>query len=175
MDKMKELKSQIEDIKKSANIETKANEVVHSTNTGFGAELVPTAVHQSDILDLIPTYSTLLTSFRGNRGKNLPKTIDVSVVGETGFFSTGSEWTTGAILSPVAQGTDKLATAKITITQKKYKMTVDISDEELRYSITDVEKLVMDRLAKSAARTVEAVIINGDTVTAGTGNVNSVD
>jgi hypothetical protein len=39
-------------------------------------------------------------------------------------------------------------------------MAVDISDEELRFSIADVERLVLDRLAKSASRTVEAVILN---------------
>lgn len=173
--KFEKLMDNISNVKSSLGMESKANEVEHTTNTGFGEELVAVNVLQSDFLDLIPTYATFLTAFPGNWWKTLPASIDVPVIGETGLYSTGSEWTTGGLYSQVAQGTDLVPTAKVTITQKKYKMTVDISDELLRFSITDIERIVKEKLAKSASRTVEAAIINGDTETGATGNVNSDD
>lgn len=170
------LMNNIANVKSSLGMaETKANEVEHTTNTGFGEELVAVNVLQSDFLDLIPNYSTFLTAFPGNWGRTLPSSIDVPVIGETGLYSGSSEWTTGALYDQVAQGTNKLPTAKVTIKQNKYKMTVDISDELLRFSITDIERIVKERLARSAARTIEAAIINGDTETGATGNVNSDD
>lgn len=175
MSKLDNLRAQILEIKNSLWFETKANEVEHTLNAGFWAELVPWAVLQNDILSLIPTYSSFLWNMRGNRGSNLPMTIDVVVVWETGFYGAGSEWTTWALLSKVAQGTDKIATSKVTITQKKYIMSIDISDEELKYSIWDIERIAMDRLAKSASRTIDAVILNGDTEAGAINNINKVD
>lgn len=160
----------------SAALETKANEVVHTGNTGFGAELIPTEVQGTDYLDMIPSYSRLLQVFKGNQGSNLDKVVTLPAIGEVGLYSTGTEWTTGGLYGQVAQGTDKLPTGKVTITQYKYKASVDISDEELRFSSVDqLEAKVKERLLSSAGRTVDAAIINGDTETGVTGNVNSDD
>ena len=40
--------------------EQKANEVMHTTNTGFGAELIPTNVKLDPALDMLPKYSSLI-------------------------------------------------------------------------------------------------------------------
>lgn len=150
--------------------------MTHTTNTGFGAELIPTDVQATDFLDMIPKYSLVLPFFNGNHGSNLDKTVTLPAIGETALYDLAGEWTTGALYGQVAQGTQKLPTGKVTIVQKKYKSTADISDEELRFSsVAELEAKVRERLLKGAARTVDAAIINGDTETGATGNVNSDD
>lgn len=171
-----ELKKLVEQLKGVAEMEVKADEVTHTTNTGFGAELIPTEVQASDYLDMIPSYSRVLQFFTGNHGNNLDKVVSLPAIGETGLYSLADEWTTGGLYGQVAQGTQKLPTGKVTITQKKYISTADISDEEIRFSsVADLEGKIRERLLKGAARTVDAAILNGDTVTAATGNVNSDD
>lgn len=78
-----------------------------------------------------------------------------------------SEWTTGSPISKIAQGIGRLPTAKVTLTQTKYNFSVDVSDELMRFvNIIDIMATINAKLAKSAARTQEALILNGDTTTA---------
>lgn len=157
-------------------LETKANEVEHSTNTGYGAELIPQAVQTTDFLDLTPSISGIVGAIRGFHGRNLNKIQEVPVIGRLAKHQLSSEWTTGAPYTKIAQGTGLLPTAKVTLTQKKYLFSVDISDEEMRFvNVVDILTKTQEKLARSSAETIEALIINGDTVTAGTGNVNSDD
>jgi len=60
-----------------------------------------------------------------------------------------------------------MPTAKVTLTQKKYLFSVDVSDEEVRFTnVVDLVALINRKLARSAAETQEALILNGDTTTA---------
>jgi len=164
------------EVKSAMKMETKANEVEHSTNTGYGAELVPQAVQTVDFLDLVPKYGTFIQALRGYHGRNLNKIQEVPVIGEIGLHQLSSEWTTGSPTSMIAQGKGLLPTAKVTLTQKKYLFSVDISDEEMRFvNVVDIVAKVNEKLARSAARTQEALVVNGDPETGGTGNVNSDD
>lgn len=163
----------------SAKNETRkyANEVEHTTNTGFGAEIIPGTVLNRDFLDVAPKFGTFLPELRGFHGRNLNLSEDVAILGETNLFQKGpAEWTTGGLYAQVAQGTDLVPTAKVNLTQKQFFGSVDISEKEIRFSnVVDIVANAQQKLAKSAARTLEAWIINGDIVTAGTGNVNSDD
>jgi len=157
-------------------IQTNANEVMHTTNTGAGGDLVPTQILAKEIFDAIPNYSTFLSMLPGFHGVGLGKSVDVDVIGDVGFFSLHSEKTTGAFA--LAQGTSKLATDKVTLTQKQLELTVDVSNELSQFNVLGAEGLsakLKEKIAKAMVRTVEAAIINGDTTTAGTGNVNSDD
>lgn len=151
-----------------------ANEVMHTGNTGYGEELIPTNVLSEEIIDMIPKYATFLGQLPGFHGTNMAISEEVAVIGETGFFYPNSEATTGA-LGPVGQATHRLATGKVTISQGQFIAKVAISKRELRYSVTDLEALIKKRLAESAARTIEALIINGDSEGGSTGNVNLDD
>lgn len=156
--------------------ETKANEVEHTTNTGKGTELVPQAVQLTDFLDLTPTISGIVGALRGFHGRNLNKISEVPVIGRLAKHQLATEWTTGAPYTKIAQGLGTLPTAKVTITQKKYLFSVDISDEEMRFvNVLDILTKTQEKLARSAAETIEGLVINGDTETGATGNVNSDD
>lgn len=161
-------KSEIETYMKNA------NEVMHTGNTGYGAELIPTDVLMGEIVDMIPKYSTFLGQLPGFHGTDMPVSAKVPVIGEAGLFYPNTEPTTGA-LGPVGQGTHRLATGEVTITQGQFIAKIALSKRELNYSIADLEALIKKRLAESAARTIEALIINADAETGATGNVNSDD
>lgn len=151
-----------------------ANEVMHTGNTGFSKELVPLNVLMAEIIDMIPTYATFLGELPGYHGTDMPVSAKVPVIGEVGFFHPNSEPTTGA-LGPVGQATHRLATGEVTITQGQFIAKVAVSKRELNYAAGDLEALVKERIARAAARTMEALILNADSTTAGTGNVNSDD
>jgi hypothetical protein len=60
--------------------DVKANEVMHTTNTGFGKELIPVNVMLDPMLDLVPEYSKLLPLLPGNHGNNMPISAKVPVL-----------------------------------------------------------------------------------------------
>lgn len=169
----------VEMLRKMAGVETKANEVEHSTNTGYGAEFIPPAELVNEIIDIMPKFSGLIPLLPGNHGTSLPKSILLPVKGLTvgeQFFQGKTEWTTGRSTAPEATGIQsKVPTSRVQIDQKPFIIEVDISDEQLKYNGPSTEQYVKDELARGMALTCDSVIINGDTVTAGTGNVNSDD
>lgn len=150
-----------------------ANELMHTGNTGFGAELIPTEVLTQEVLDLVPKYSTFLGALPGFHGTNMPISAKVPVIGETGFFKGNTEQTTGAQALP--QASNRLATGEVVITQAPLIADVFITKRELTYSIVDLENLVKTRLASALARTIESMIINADVEAGAVGNVNSDD
>ena len=154
--------------KEIADMEVKANEVMNTGATAFGTELIPQNVVQES-LEMIPTYSNLLAELPGNQGTNLPQSAKFPIIGEADIFQGNSEWTTGTgITTPADNGP---ATSDITITQGQFYTTVSLSKWELNYSSDkQLEAKVKDRINKSAARTVEALILNADSATSG--NVN---
>lgn len=163
-------KSQIENMQKNA------NEVMNTGATGFGGDLVPTAVLAKEIFDAIPTYSSFLGMLPGYHGVGLAKIQEVDVIGEVGFFNLHSEKTTGAFA--LAQGTNRQITDKVTLTQKQYDLTIDVSNELAQFNIlgaAGLEAKLKEKIAKAMVRTVESLIINGDTTNAATGNVNLDD
>lgn len=157
-------------------MKTKANEVMHTTNTGYGAEFIASEVLASQIYDLLPSRSRLLPLLPGSHGSGLHKVYKAPVKklsqGDL-YFSGKSEWTTGDKLTS-GDGT-KQPTAVTTITQAGFIAKVDLSDEQLRNNSVNTEQYVRDRLLEGMALTVDAVIINGDSETGSSGNVNLDD
>ncbi len=145
--------------------------------TGEGAELVPDEVFSKQTLDIVPEFGTFLGSLPGNHstgGVRLPKVVKVPLLGDGDFFAAGSEKTTGAF-AVTAGGT--IATGEVTITQAKYTMKLDITDELDTFSAYPeaLQTALQKRIAASMARTIESLIINADAETGATGNVNSDD
>lgn len=164
----------IESIKSEVVEDTKANEVMHTTNTNFWKELIPTNVLMDPLLDLVPEYSKLLPLLPGNHGSNMPISAKVPVIWEANMFGGNTEWTTGQgwFITPANHGP---ATDEIVINQGQFILTVSLSKRELNYAPENLEALIRERINRAAARTIDAVIINGDAETGSTGNVNLVD
>lgn len=160
-------------------LEKKANEVMHTTNTGYGAEFIPSEVFASEVFDIIPERARLLPLLPGSHGRNLPKVYTAPVVGVSVgdlLFQGKNEWTTGyAYQTEDDHGISKAATQNITLTQVPFICEVNISDSQLKYNAVNTEEYVKQRIAEGMAYTVDSVIINGDSETGATGNVNSDD
>lgn len=155
--------------------QTKANEVIHTGNTGFGAELIQGAITTTDFLDMAPEADPGLSFFQGFHGRNMNKTTVVPAIGELGLHSVAAEWTGTTSAGPAGQlgiPTGRLPTNKVQINQAKYRFSVDVSDEESQFSIVNVIPLVQNKIANSAARTILAAFINGDTLLT-TANINT--
>ena len=53
-------------------MQTKSNEVEHTTNTGYGLELVPTNILSDMVISAIPQYATISNAFSvGFHGNNM--------------------------------------------------------------------------------------------------------
>lgn len=169
MMKAKDIANVTYDAKDFENVETKANEVVHTTNTGNGKELIPTDVMLDPMLDLVPNYSKLLPLLPGNHGNDMPISAKVPIVGEANLFAGNAEWTSGDgfSLTPNKNGP---ATGEVVIVQGQFILDIAVSKRELNYGPAQLESLIRERINRSAARTIDAAILNGDT--ASTGNVN---
>lgn len=157
-------------------LETNANEVMHTSNTGKGAEMVPTSVLSQQIFDTILDYSSFLKMLPGYHGVGLNKIEEVPVIGDVGFFALHAEKTTGAFA--LTQAANTMATAKVTLTQKQYDLKIDVSNELSQFNVlgaAEFERRLKEKIAKAMVRTVESLIINGDTTNAATGNVNLDD
>lgn len=150
-----------------------ANEVMHTTNTGYGAELIPTDQLTTDVLEMIPQFATFFNNLPGFHGNNMGQSVSKPIVGEIGYATGLPERTSNALA--YAQANRKLPTAKVTITQKTLYAQVDVSMQELLYSIVDLEALVKKQLAKSFSKTIESAILNADPTDTATGNINLDD
>ena len=177
MDLMKLLASA--GVGKAVEVEKKANEVMHTGNTGYGAEFIPDEVFASEIYDLVPQRARLLPLLPGFHGNKLPKTYTAPVVGlsvDDLLFQGKGEWTTGtASQTEDDHSQSKVETMNVTLAQVPFICEVNISESQLKYNAVNTEEYVKRRLADAMAYTVDFVIINGDSEAGATGNVNSDD
>jgi len=162
-----------------AGLQTKADEVMHSGNTGAGEEFIPAEEFAEEIVDILPSRSQLLPLLPGNHGVGLPQKLTTAVVGVSVGdleFEGKGEWTTGTASETEDDHSQQKATTKnVSLTQASFILEVDISDEQLKYNAVNTERYVRERIAKGMAYTVDSLIINGDSETGATGNVNLDD
>lgn len=161
------------------NLGIETNTPMHTTRTGYGAETLPAATLSDEVFEAVPQYETFLSQLRGvgYHGNDMELSQDVRIKGMPGFFELGSEKTADSVFAQI-KGSHALPTDKVTITQKQLVARVDITDFLLRFNKDKAEGFQSDlvsRLARDYARTREAAIINGDTETGASGNVNLVD
>lgn len=154
-------------------IKTNANEVMHTTQTGYGKELVPVNQLANEILDLVPAQSTFLSMLPGNHGTSMGKSVKVPLLGDPGLFSGNSEWTTGA--GAIGQGNTKAPTQEVLVSQGSFIKSIDVSKSLLTYSVGDLETKLKQSIATAVGYTVDAIVINGDSTSGATGNVNLDD
>lgn len=159
--------------------EAKANEVMHTGNTGFGEEFIPAEQFAQDIIDIMPEQPGFLSALPGNHGTGLPKVYTSAAIGLSVAdleFEGRSEWTTGTASDTESDHSQqKAATKSITLTQKGFILEVDIADDQLQYNAVNTEQYVKERIARAAVQLAEKLIINGDSETGATGNVNLDD
>ncbi len=167
------IEAQVNDYEELQKTRDNANEVEHTGNVGFGKELIPDDILTNQVISIIPTYGTFINALPGFHGNSMGKSVSVPIIGEIGFAVMGAERTSAALAHQ--QANRKLPTAKVTITQESIIAQVDISAEELRYSVVKLEEVVKKGLAASFAKTMESAMLNADSTVTATGNINCDD
>jgi len=169
----KVIESQANEYKELLKTKQNANEVEHTGNVWYGKELIPDDVLTNQILTIIPTYATFLNALNGFHGNSMGKSVTMPILGEV-WYAVGVDERTSAALAH-KQANRRLPTDKVTITQQTLYAQVDVSRQELLYSVVELESIIKKRLSESFARTIESVILNADSLVAATGNINSDD
>ena len=150
--------------------EQKANEVMNTGASNFGAELIPTNVLADPLLDMLGSYSRLLPLLPWNHWTNMAISERVPIIWEAKLFQWNSEWTTGAwSLTPANNWP---ITDSVVISQWQFITTVDVSDRELTYATDRLESIIRERINRSAGETIDALIINADDTASASWNIN---
>lgn len=152
------------------NLEVKANEAMSSAQAGYGDEFVPTDLASQilmDVRDANSIFSKLATPV------NMPTNPYVlPVEGSDPTFYAASE-STGVAATEYTNS--KAGTDDLTLTAKKFTAVVYETGELSEDSIVNMENFLRTKLSKSYIETIDNVILNGDTTTGATGNVNKDD
>lgn len=154
---------------KNLEVESKANEVYHTTNTGYGEELIPGTMTTDPVIDMVYKTNNLLSRLPWNHWTGLNISELVPVIGEATLMRWNTEYTTW-VFAPSADTQDGPATWKVTITQAPFIAEYFMSDRQLNYWVGNLESIARQRLSESANRTINAYILNADT--AASWNVN---
>lgn len=154
---------------KNLEIQTKADEVYHTTNTGYGAELIQQNLVLDPVIDMVYKSNDLLSKLPWNHWTNMPISAKVPVIWEATLMKGNTEYTTWSLSATASK--DWFATWEVTITQAPFIAEYFISDRELTYSVGNLETIVRQRLAESVNRTINAFILNADNATSW--NVNT--
>lgn len=162
-DKNLDIKAVEAELQQKAELEaqTKANEIMNTWATGYGAELIPTNVTADPLLDMLGQYSWLLPLLPGNHGNNMAISEKVPVIGEAQDFQGNTQWTTGAA-TPQDPAAVWPATGEITITQGQFILPIAVSKRELNYAPIALEALIRQRINMAAAKTCDKFILNAD-------------
>ena len=152
---------------------TNANEAMQTTLTDYGEELVPDDVLRDELIDISVESAPLLSFLPGDHGKGLGKSESRPVAGRAPFMEGNPEWDGSNTTIPA--GNKKVQTGQVTINQKSLILNIPISKSLLNYSVVDLESLLRQKATASAAKTITSAILNADSSTGATGNVNSDD
>lgn len=169
------LKRQVEDIEKEdraveGQVETRANEAMSTGQAGSGADYVPSdfssqiimaARDKKSLFSLLPSALTMPTD-----------TWNIPVEGDDMTWYATNE---NADVAGTSVPTSKAGTSKVVLDSKKYSASVYLSGELDEDSIISIRPLLVKKFGDSFTKMLDSAILLGDTVTAGTGNINSDD
>lgn len=175
LEKLELLKKQVEDVEKEdreleGEKEIRSNEAMSTGQDGFGQDYVP-----SDF------SSQIIMATRDK--KSLFSMLPAALTMPTPTWTIPVEWgdmTRGATsenadVPGTAVPTSKAGTGELVLSAKKYSASVYLSGELDEDSIISIRPLLVKKFADSFTKTLDQIILLGDTVTAPTGNINSDD
>jgi len=156
--------------------ERKTNAPTASGTANAAAEIYPGTMTLTSVLrddELSPDFEFLkaLAPARTDLGKGANE--DLPLVTEPGLVRGITEWSTGNV--NVAAGFNNLNTAKVSITTKQLGNAVDITKYLEKFGVVSALAEVRRQDAMAYAYSIATAIVNGDSSTGATGNINSDD
>lgn len=144
-----------------------------TAESGFGAQLVPDAIYVPAIWEAARQQYGTVMSLVESRPMSGPIEKHPVIATTPTMLFYGE--TTDAVASATAFTTIKPGTNEVTLTAKKFIGMIEYSGELVEDSLVPLVGLLNQALARSQAKTMDYLILNGDTTNAGTGNINLDD
>jgi HK97 family phage major capsid protein len=152
---------------------TKADELSTSTQTGYGDEWVPD-LWSSHIWAVAAEQNVVLPLFRSVEMPTTPYELPVAGEAPTVHYvpetSDEAHLTLGAG-NPIPES--RMGSGKVQLHARKLALRVGFSSELVEDAIVPVLKLYREETARALANAIDQALLNGDTVTTVTGNINS--
>ena len=159
---------------------TRADELVYTTNTGFGAEWIPDMWETQawDVARQELVFDTMTKDMMVLQVDNRPgSTATVPLVdSDPTFFKANENKSVGDDLEakPLVDPSH-LGTAKVEITPVKGMARVIVTEEMIEDSIIPVLSQLDQQFTAAFAEQMESLLINGDTDTTASTNINLID
>jgi HK97 family phage major capsid protein len=151
----------------------KADELSYSTQTGWGDEWVPD-LWSAQIWEKVRQDNVVLPLFRAIDMPSNPFELPVEGTDPTVYYVSEtqheSQLTLGAG-NPIPDS--KIGSGKVPLHAKKLALRVGFSSELVEDSILPVLAIYRQQAQNAIAEALDNVLLNGDTATTATGNINS--
>ncbi len=151
----------------------KADELVYSTQTAYGDEWVP-ELWSAQIWHKARTENVVLPLFRGIDIPSNPFDVPIEGTDAAVYYVPESKDETHLTLgagNPIPDS--RIGSGKVTLHARKLALRVGFSSEFVEDSIVPVLSLYREQAARAIADAIATALLNGDTTTAATGNINS--
>lgn len=153
-------------------IETKANEAMHSTQSGFGDQFVPTEL-ASRVIEKSRDMSFVMSKLPSENIVKMPTNpYDMPVEGGDPTWYHTAESTD----YPATEVTkSKAGTQKMTFSAQKVSASVAVSGELTEDSAVNIQSYLERKFAQSWAEQLDYLLISGDEATGANVNINLID
>ena len=152
---------------------SKADELAHSAQTGFGDEWAPELWSQQ-IWHKAREDNTILPLFRSIEMPGNPFELPIEGADPIVYFvpetQDEAQLTLGAG-NPIPDS--KVGSGKVTLHARKLALRVGFSSELVEDAVVPVLNIYRQQATRAIADAIDHVLLNGDTTTASTGNINS--
>ncbi|MFN8372547.1 MAG: phage major capsid protein [Anaerolineae bacterium] len=152
----------------------KSNELSNSTQAGFGDEWVPD-LWSAEIWRKARLQNVILPLFRSVEMPSNPFELPIEGADPTVYYvpetSDETHLTLAGSGNPIPDS--KVASGKVQLNAKKLALRVGFSAELVEDSIIPVLNIYREQAIAAIASSMDYVLLNGDTTSAGTGNINS--
>jgi HK97 family phage major capsid protein len=153
----------------------KANELMHTDNTGYGSEWVPD-IWSSELWRKARMENVILPLFRSIEMPSSPFELPISGTDPSVYYVPETQDESDLSLgsgNPIPDS--QIGSGKVTLTAKKLALRVGFSAEMVEDSAIPLIALYREQAFRVMADAIDHVLLNGDTETGATGNINSDD
>ena len=151
----------------------KADELAYSTQTGFGDEWAPDLWSQQ-IWHKAREDNTILPLFQSVEMPSNPFELPIEGTDPTVYFVPETQDEAHLTLdagNPIPDS--KIGSGKVTLNAKKLALRVGFSSELVEDAVIPVLNIYREQAVRAIADAIDNVLLNGDTTTGATGNINS--
>ncbi len=153
----------------------KADELMHTDNTGYGSEWVPD-IWSTELWRKARAENVVLPLFRVLEMPSNPFELPISGTDPTVYYvpetQDEDELTLGSA-NPIPDS--QIGSGKVTLAAKKLALRVGFSAELAEDAALPLIPLYREQALRVMAEAIDHVLLNGDTETGATGNINSDD